>query len=130
MSRHPVPRGGEEANSITSGYRVPLSVGSPLTATVVVVSYLKDLVCPFSRNTFRTLAIGGTHRSPREKADGCGREKVIGRVKYASKNRHNTSGLLNWQTARRELYLIYFFKRLNLHLVFLFLPQSVTVGWE
>lgn len=41
-----------------------------LTATVVVVSYLKDLVCPFSKNTFRTFAIGGTHRSPREKADG------------------------------------------------------------
>lgn len=38
---------------------------------MVVVSYLKDLVCPFSRNTFRTLAIGGTQRSPNEKADGC-----------------------------------------------------------
>lgn len=47
-----------------------------LTATVVVVSYLKDLVCPFSRNTFSTLAIGGTHRSPKEKAEGCnGAEK-------------------------------------------------------
>ena len=32
---------------------------------------MKDLVCPFSRNTFRTLAIGGTQRSPNEKADGC-----------------------------------------------------------
>lgn len=110
MSRHPVPRGGEEANSISSGYRVPLSVGSPLTATVVVVSYLKDLVCPFSRNTFRTLAIGGTHRSPREKADGCGREKVIGRVKYASKNRHNTLGLLNWQTSREGALFDLFFQ--------------------
>lgn len=28
------------------------------------------MVCPFSRNTFRTFAIGGTHKSPKEKADG------------------------------------------------------------
>lgn len=42
-----------------------------LTCTVVVVSYLKDFVCPFSRNTFNTFAICGTHRSPNENADGC-----------------------------------------------------------
>lgn len=42
-----------------------------LTWTVVVVSYLNDLVCPFSRNTFRTFAICGTHKSPNENADGC-----------------------------------------------------------
>lgn len=44
--------------------------GETLTCTVVVVSYLKDFVCPFSRNTFNTFAICGTHRSPNENADG------------------------------------------------------------
>lgn len=41
------------------------------TLTVVVVSYLNDLVCPFSKNTFRTFAICGTCKSPNENADGC-----------------------------------------------------------
>lgn len=47
----------------------------------MVVSYLKDFVCPFSRNTFSTLAMGGTQRSPREKADGWeGDEKFVENV--------------------------------------------------
>lgn len=41
-----------------------------LTRTDVVESYLKDLVCPFSRNTLRTFAICGTCKSPNENADG------------------------------------------------------------
>lgn len=42
--------------------------------TVVHASYLNDFVWPFSKNTFSTLAIGGTHRSPNENADGCNRQ--------------------------------------------------------
>lgn len=38
--------------------------------TVVQVSYLKLLVCPFSRKTLRTLAIWGTQMSPMENAEG------------------------------------------------------------
>lgn len=41
-----------------------------LTRTVVVESYLNDLVCPFSRKTFSTFAICGTCKSPSENADG------------------------------------------------------------
>lgn len=41
------------------------------SCTVVVASYLKDFVCPFSRKTFRTLAMGGTQMSPRLKAEVC-----------------------------------------------------------
>lgn len=47
------------------------SFNSNFTCTVVELSYLNDLVCPFSRKTFKTFAIGGTHKSPSEKADGC-----------------------------------------------------------
>lgn len=41
------------------------------TLTVVVESYLKDLVWPFSKKTLRTFAICGTCKSPKENADGC-----------------------------------------------------------
>lgn len=46
-----------------------------LTRTLVVESYLNDLVWPFSKKTFNTFAIGGTCKSPNENADCCNQSK-------------------------------------------------------
>lgn len=74
-----------------------------LTWTLVVESYLNDLVCPFSKKTLRTLAMGGTQISPKENADGCTKWKKKKEKKCCECNR--MKNYINYKIMGKTLYL-------------------------
>lgn len=57
------------------------------SCTLVQASYLNDFVCPFSRNTLRTFAMGGTHISPSENAEGGNRGAPLTQTLSANRTR-------------------------------------------
>lgn len=78
--------------------------GKILTRTVVVESYLNDLVCPFSKKTFSTFAICGTCRSPNENADGWKKRSKKKNVKNRETQNENSVMMMTMK-ANRKLHL-------------------------